>query len=196
MVDLGYFSPVFVAGRRHGLGIGLLTAGMVVLSACSNGGSAPQTLPRLSTTPAAESSTAPPTSKAAELAAASSVVKQYFKLKNQLASNMSTVPFRKIETADCPCRRFLGSISDVAQSNQHYFGRVLSLHLTPAADSEDLVEVLAGYDTTAGGIAGRDGRVLSRGEARRGVLAMFYVRKTSNGWQIYNIVNLKPGSSG
>lgn len=191
---------MFVADRRRGLRIGLVAGGMAasltLLAACSSdGGSAPRTLPPLSTTPAAVTSTAPPTTKAADLAAATAVVRRYFTLKNGLRQNMNAVALDRLETSDCPCRRFLNSVRQIAAKHERYFGRAVSLHLTPAADSDALVEVLASYDTTAGGIADAKGHILTQGKAHRGVVAMFYVKRVRDRWLISDIVNLKPGTT-
>jgi hypothetical protein len=192
---LGYFSPVFVAGRHRGLGVGLLLAGMIALSACGGSGSAPRALPALSTTPAADASTAPPTSRAAELAAASAVVKRYFAVLNGLAENMDAAPFAAIEAPTCACREFVRSVRDVAARNETYFGTARIRGLTPAIDSPELVEVLVTYDASVGGTKDAAGRVVTSSAARNGVTAMFYVVRTGQRWYISKISVISRGKT-
>ena len=106
---------MFVAGRRRGLGVGLVAAGLVVLSACSSGGSAPRTLPPLSSTPAAVVSTPPPTSKAAELAAVKAVVRRYYALLNAPTTVANANALAALMTADCKCREVVAATRHAAR---------------------------------------------------------------------------------
>src|SRR3954470_12684800 len=120
---VGYFLRVFVADRRQGLGIGLVAvvvvACLAVLTACSGGASAPRTLPPLSATPAAVTSTAPPTSKAAELAAVKAVVRRYYQLLNSPTPIANADALAALMTAECSCRRVSDSIRKMAKAHRH-----------------------------------------------------------------------------
>lgn len=171
-------------------------AGLAGLTGCSGSGDRPQTLPPLSTTPAATSSPEPTaTGKKAELAAATAVVRHYFQLLNGLSTNMNPAPFSALESANCPCRKFLKSLRDVAARGQHYFGHASLTSVTPAADSARLVEVLASYDSTRGGIKDADGRIVTSSAARRDVTALFYVEQHHGRWLVDRIVTVKAGRS-
>jgi hypothetical protein len=182
---------VFVGGRR--LGVATIAALVLPLglAGCSGGSDSPTTLPPLSTTPAASASTAPP---ADPKAAAVAVVKEYFRLLNNLESDMSADGFAALEASDCPCRKFLRSLREIGARNQHYFGHATVTAATPVADSSTTVEVLTSYDSTVGGIKDASGRVVSSQPGRRGIAENFYVRKAGSRWEIRNIVLVRRGS--
>src|SRR3954447_704771 len=174
---LGYFLRVFVAERRQGLGIGLVAvvvvACLAVLTGCSSGGSAPRTLPPLSTTPAAVTSTAPPTSKAAELAAVKAVVRRYYTLINQLQQSMNADAIAELSTPQCPCRSFVAAIRKTASQGQRYFGHIKIISLSADKDGPDYAEALATYDSSAGGTETRAGRIVYRGRPHHGTIENF-----------------------
>jgi hypothetical protein len=182
---------VFVAHGRRQLRIGLAAGGtaacLALLAACGGGGSAPQTLPRLSTTPAAETSTAPLAGEAAELAAATTTVRMYFELKNRLPQDMDARSIAQITTPTCACREIVRTVRALRERHQHYFGAARVRGMTPAADSSTLVEVLVTYDSTAGGTADSHNRTIYRGQAHRDVTQMFYVREIDGHWLIDQI---------
>ncbi|HET7309884.1 MAG TPA: hypothetical protein VFJ17_01005 [Mycobacteriales bacterium] len=178
---------MFVAGRRRGLGIGLLTAGMVVLSACSSGGSAPRSLPALSTTPAAATSTAPPTSKAAELAAVKAVVRRYYALANQLHRTMDADPLAQLMTPDCSCRQQIQAIRSAAAVHNHYVDTATITSLTPALDSATTADVLVEFDAGVGGLVDASGRVITKSPPRKGIRRLFLLRLVGHQWLIAEI---------
>jgi hypothetical protein len=185
---------VFVAERRHRLGIGLLAAAMVALSACSAGGSGPRTLPALSTTPAADASSNPPTSRAAELAAVKAVVRRYYALLNAPTTVANAKALAALMTPDCECRRVAESTRQIAERNQHYFGRVRLIAVTPALDGSALADALVQYDYSDGGIRTANGEVVSRSEGRRGTLLSFRFRRIRGLWLISEVVVVRKGS--
>src|SRR3954447_8253720 len=123
---LGYFLRVFVAERRQGLGTGpvavVVVACLAVLTGCSSGGSAARTLPPLSTTPAAVTSTAPPTSRAAELSAIKAVVRRYYQLLNSPTTLANADALAALMAPNCKCREVAQSTREVATSGRHYYG--------------------------------------------------------------------------
>jgi hypothetical protein len=178
---------VFVAGRRRGLGIGLLAAGIVLLSACSSSGSTPRTLPRLSTTPAAATSAAPPTSKAAELAAVKAVVRRYYALLNALHERMDPAPFAALMTPDCVCRAQVNAIREARDRNQHYIDTVRLVSLTAAMETDSRADALVQYDARRGGLVDSAGRHVTSTRALAGVKRFFILEKVNGHWLISEI---------
>ena len=184
---------MFVAGPRRGLLIGLAATCMAALAACSGGSSQPRTLPALSTTPAAVTSTAPPTSKAADLAAVKAVVRRYYALLNAPTTVENADALAALMTADCKCRRVADSTREVAQRGQHYFGRITNLSMTPSLDGDNSADALVQYDYSAGGIRDSVGRVIARTEGRTGTLLSFHFSKRSGRWLISSVSQLRAG---
>ena len=181
--------PVFVGGRRLGLAV---LAALISLGAvgCSGGSDSPQSLPPISTTPApSQSSAAPQSPKAAAVA----VVREYFRLINNLEHDMNADAFIAITTPDCPCRAFARDIRKTAGKGQHFFGHIHVTNTTPAVDSPRQVEVLASYNSGHGGTADAEGHVLFRGPRRTGVTERFYVRLASGKWRVSQIDIVRKG---
>jgi hypothetical protein len=188
---------VFVAGRRRGLGIGLVTVGIVALSAlsaCSSAGSAPQTLPRLSTTPATVTSTAPPTTKAAELAAVKAVVRRYYALLNAPTTVANADALAAMLTRDCTCRRVVRSMRQMAASGRQYFGRSSLVSLRPYIDSPTEADVYVEYNYSSGGYKDAAGRVLHSEPGRTGVKVDFRLTPVGGRWIISRIDLISEGS--
>jgi hypothetical protein len=188
----GYSLPVFVGGRRRRVAIIAALAFAAGLSGCSGSSDSPTTLPPLSTTPAATQSTAPAANPKAEAVA---VVKQYFRLLNNLDHDMNARAFEGITAPDCPCRAFARDIRKTAAKGQHYFGQVHLTSTTPVVDSSQQIEVLTAYNSTRGGTADNAGRVLFRGPRRRGVTELFFVRRVGGAWLIARINIIHKGNS-
>ena len=190
---------MFVADRRRGLRIGLAAGGMaacLVLSACSgDGGSAPRTLPPVSTTPAAATSTAPPTTKATELAAVKAVIRRYYQLLNAPTTIANANALAALMTEDCTCRRVAESTREIAARHQHYFGHTRLVAVTPALDGPADADALVQYDYSDGGIRDSSGRILSRSQGRRGALLSFRLVRSGSGWVISSVVVLRQGSA-
>ena len=188
---------MFVADRRRGLRIGLVAGGMaacLALSACSgDGGSAPRTLPPLSTTPAAVTSTAPPTTRAAELAAVKAVVRRYYQLINGLHLSMNADAIAALSTRDCACRSFVAAIRNTASQGQRYFGHIHVVGLTADMDGPNYAEVLATYDSSAGGTVTNTGRVVYRGTPHHGTVENFLLTKRGGSWLISAITVIHRG---
>jgi hypothetical protein len=159
--------------------------------ACSGSSDSPRTLPPISTTPAPTQTTAPPQSPKA---AAVAVVREYFRLLNHLESDVTAQDFAALETAGCPCRKFLRSLQQISVQNQHYFGHATVVAATPVSDSPTSVQVLTSYDSTVGGIKDDSGHIVSSQPGRRGVTENFYLRKAQGRWLISNIVLVRRGS--
>jgi len=185
---------VFVAGRRRGLGIGLLAAGIVLLSACSSSGSTPRTLPRLSTTPAAATSAAPPTSKAAELAAVKAVVRRYYALLNAPTTVANANALAALMTKDCTCRRVARSIRRLATAHRSYFGHSTVVTLRPSIDSQSNADVYVQYDYTRGGYRDDGGHILHIEPGHVGVKVDFRLVGNGSGWLIAQVDLITSGS--
>src|SRR3954452_5449074 len=136
----------------------LVVACLPVLPGCSSGGSAPRTLPPLSTTPAADTSTAPPTSKAAELAAVKAVVRRYYQLVNRLHSDMPADAFAAIMTPDCVCREQVAAIRQAVSKHQRYIDTATVVSITPALESKTAADALVQYNAGPGGLVNSQGQ--------------------------------------
>jgi hypothetical protein len=178
---------VFVGGRRAGLGIGLLAAGVVALSACSGSGSAPRTLPALSTTPAADASSAPLTSRAAELAAVKAVVRRYYEFANQLRHKMDPAPLSRLMTADCSCREQITAIRTAATHGRHYVDTATVRSLTAELEGPTTADVLVEFDAGPGGLVDSAGHVITSVPARNGIKRFFRLRLVGVRWLIWEI---------
>lgn len=160
---------------------------MVVLSACSSGGTAPRSLPPLSTTPAANASTAPPTSKAAELAAVKAVVRRYYALANHLRISMNAAPLSQLMTADCTCREQIRAIETAAAQGRHYIDHAILRSITPELDGPTAADVLVEFDAGPGGLVDSAGRAITSVSARAGIRRFFHLVLISGHWLISEI---------
>jgi hypothetical protein len=178
---------VFVRGRSVvvALACALLAAG------CGSGGGTPRTLPPLSSRPTA--SPTPSADAPNELAAATAVVRQYFRLLNQLAQGTAPSDFSALETAGCNCRKFLAMLRVVRSRHRHYFGRAHLTAVRPSVNSPTEVEVLVAYNAGPSGIADSRGRTIHRFPRRTGATEVFTVVRSSQRWLISNESVLKEG---
>jgi hypothetical protein len=170
-----------------------VAAGLALLTACSGGGSTPRTLPSLSSTPAAVTSPAPPTSKAAELAAVKAVVRRYYMLINQLQRSMNADAIAELSTPQCPCRSFVSAIRSTASRGQRFFGHIEIVGLSADTDGPDYAEVLATYDSSAGGTETGAGKIVYRGRPHHGTVENFLLQKQHGVWLIVSITVVQKG---
>ena len=181
---------MFVADRHCRVAIGLLTGAMVaclgVLSGCSSGGSAPRTLPPLSTTPAAVTSTAP-TSKAAELAAVKAVVRRYYSLINELHRSMDAEKLGSLMTPSCSCREQVDAIRQAASKGQRYIDTVRLVSLTPAIETPTQADVLVQYNALRGGLVSASGRTITSTRPQEGLKRFFVLQLIGDQWLIAGI---------
>lgn len=187
--------PVFVAVRRLGLVLGVLGV-LAAAVACGGGGAPPRSLPPItSTTPAAVSTHAPAHTRAADLAAATAVVRRYYAEINGLSSAMDSSAIARLSTRSCTCRRFVRAIDENAAAGQRYFGKIRVIALTAALDTATVAEVLATYNSTAGGTRAADGSVLYKGKPHHGTIENFTLRMTNHGWLIDDIKLIHRGTT-
>lgn len=170
------------------LGAALVMAALV--GGCSSSGSSPTVLPPVSTTPVTTSSSAPAQDPKA---AAVAVVREFFRLINNLEQEMDASAFESITSSDCPCRSFASAIRQKAAIHEHYFGRITLTSAVAVLDSPSRVQVLVTYDSTPGGTAKNNGTVIYRGAAHTGAAENFVVRKTSSRWLISVIAEIRRG---
>ena len=191
---VGYPLPVFVGGRR--LAVACAVTGMLIAGAgCGGSGSGPRTLPPLTTAPAAGTTTSPTGDAAkAELHDATAVVREYFAVINRLSRRMDAGALAALSSPSCKCRAFVRDVRVTAGKHEHYFGRIHLVGLTAAADGPDQAEVLATYDSGAGGTAADDGHVLFRGQPHKNTVQNFVLRKVSDRWLIIAINLIKKGA--
>ncbi len=164
----------------------------VLVTGCSGGGSAPRSLPPLSTTPAAVSSNAPPSSKAADLAAVKAVVRRYYALLNSPTTVANADALAALMTADCKCRRVADSTREVAERGQHYFGKTHVVAIRAVLDTRDSAEALVQYNVGTSGIETAAGRRLTVYPALHGAKVNFLLRRDGAHWRIRALVYIKP----
>jgi hypothetical protein len=171
-----------------------MAACLALLCACSgNGGSGPRTLPPLSITPAAVTSTAPPTSKAAELAAVKAVVRRYYQLLNAPTTVANADALAALMAADCSCRAASNATRRAAVAGESYFGKNRLRSLVANLDGAGQADVLVTYDYSAGGRKGSTGTVLSRSKAHRGATVDIGLTKVGSRWLMATILEIRPG---
>lgn len=187
---LGYILRVFVTARRPGLAA-LLAAAAIGIGGCS-GSDEPRTLPPLSTTPAATSSSV--SSQQDELKAATAVVRQYFRLLSAETNNATAEALERLTTSDCACRRTARSIRAAAAKHERYVGSARIKQVVPALDSHAQVEVLLTYDSTPGGLIDSNGRYIERVSAVTGTTLNFYVVARNGGWVIRQVITIHEGT--
>lgn len=187
-----YPLPVFVAGRRIGVALGL--AGVLTLSAaCGGAKDEPAHLPPISVTPASSASSSPAYDEQADLHAATAVVREYFRLKNGLTHGATPAQLAAVITPTCSCQELVQAARQLQQKNRYYFGRATIRNLTPSIDDRDHVEVLVTYDSSAGGTKADDGEVIYRGQAHHGVEQLFLVERVNENWAVADIKLLSDG---
>jgi hypothetical protein len=166
--------PVFVGVRRFAAASGV--ALLLVVTSCSSSSDQPRQLPPLSTTPVVSTTSPAVLDKKAALAEAEAVVREYFRLLNRLHRGVDERAFTELETPSCPCKKFLVSLRQVQARGDRYFGHATLRGVTPTRDSNKLIEVLASYDSSRGGIRNASGDVVTSSPGRQDVTELFYVR--------------------
>src|SRR5206468_12333734 len=119
-----------------------------------------RTLPALSTTPAAQASSAAPTSKAADLAAVKAVVREYYRLLNGPTTVNSARKLTLLMVHGCTCLRVARSIRDAARKGQRYFGSAEVKNLVANLDGVGAADVLVQYDYSRSGLETASGTTL------------------------------------
>ena len=185
-----YALPVFVEGRR--LGLGTMAAVLALgLAGCGGGSDKPRSLPPLSTPTSTTPSTSPSQNPKA---AAMDAVRAYFHARNQLATDVEAVALQAVTTTDCACRALVRSARKLASEHRHYFGRAVITQMLPSTASATQVQLLVRYDSTAGGVRDDQGQVVSRDPAHHGVKQLFLVKLTAGKWRVAGIVLIKSGT--
>lgn len=174
-----YLLPVRV--RR--VSAGLCLAAMLV-AGCSSDPGHPRTLPSLTATP-----TPSATSSATDLEAATSVVRAYYALLNQLVTTMDPRGIASLMTGACPCRQQLTAISEAQAKQEHYIDHVDLVSLTPVRDTPIEVSVLVEYNAGRGGLVDAHGRTVTTSKARNGVKRLFRVTREADRWLIADIAS-------
>lgn len=160
-----------------------------VLAGCSGSSDEPHSLPPLSTTPVSTSSPAPPDNKTA-LSQAEAVVREYFRLINDLRAHMDYRGLDALMAPDCACRKQVTAIKRAAAKGEHFIDRARHLDLVATRDAGYLVQVLATYDVTAGGLVDDRGRTITSAKPRQDVKRLFRLCEQGGRWLIYAIESL------
>ena len=174
---------MFVGGRRLRLAV-LAALISVGAGGCSGGSDSPQSLPPISTTPAPSQSSAPPQSPKA---AAVAVVREYFRLINQLPRTMNGQALADLMTKSCACREQLAAIRHAKEKGEHYTDHWRHLSLAPAINGPTSIDVLARYDTAAGGLVDANGKRVTYAAPKQGVQRLFQLVLDAGDWKIDRI---------
>jgi hypothetical protein len=180
------------------LAVATLVASLLAgASACGGGGSAPQALPPLtsSASPAPSPTGSAPgtTSKQAELAAATAVVRRYYALLGTVTTSADPDAFASLMTGNCECRKFVNALRAVNRKNEHYFGTAHIRAIRPVADGPSLVQVLVSYDASKGGIARQNGTVVARSHALRAAALDYRLVRHDERWLIADVAVVDKG---
>jgi hypothetical protein len=182
---------VFVTARRAlaGLAAAALVAG---LAGCSGGGK-PTTLPSL-TANTSLSPTPTATNKAAEMAAVSAVVHQWFRLIDGPTTVEAANAIDAITTPACRCRNASTSMRDAVKKQQHYVGTSHIVSFVPNIDGEATADVLVEYRYTDGGLVDASGHFVAHEKAHTGVESDFRLVRVGGQWLIDIIESIRAGT--
>jgi hypothetical protein len=181
--------PVFVGGRR--LRLIPVIALAIGLAACGGSSDKAQTLPPLSSTPSTTPSIAPTQTPKA---AAAEAVRNYFRARNELATDVRAVALAAVTTPDCACRELVRSARLLARQHRHYFGHAAITQILPTTANPTKVQLFVRYNSTAGGVRDAGGKVISHDPPHLGVKQVFVVELSAGRWRVASIVLLKSGS--
>jgi hypothetical protein len=169
----------------------------MTLADCGGSSSAPKTLPTLPSAtdpaPSSASPTATGTSKKAELAAATAVVKHYFKLLESSTSTSTVRQLQAVVLPGCACNQVVSSFREAVRRHEHYVGTGHIKFVRPIFDSSSSAEVLIRFDSSAGGLARRDGSYVNRVGEQHDVAENFDLQLESGAWRIQEVTLISKG---
>ncbi len=181
-----------------GSGKGFACAVLLVatLSGCASGAtSGPQSLAPHHTPPTA--SIAVPTAgpgtppllagQATQLAAATSVVKRYYSVLNNLHDDMNAEGWSAIFTPKCPCQIQARSVRYARSRGERYIDRVHVLKYTPSVDGPGVADVLVLFNAAKGGMVGPNNQTLSYAAPAQRVHRDFLLVHVEGRWLIARI---------
>jgi hypothetical protein len=180
---------------RIAAGMALAVAALVSMTACgSDSSSGPGTLPPLSAPPSTSpslASPAPSTSaaggKKAELAAATAVVRRYFAVVNELHEVMDAKSLAAIFASSCPCQQQVRAIKSAGAEGQHFVDHATINALRTNRDGLNLADVLADFNSSAGGLVNSHGHHVTSTKAKKHVRWVFDLRRFGSRWLITSI---------
>lgn len=181
-----------------GSGKGFACAVLLVaaLSGCASGPtSGPQSLaphhppPTVSiAVPTAGPGTPPlPAGQAAQLAAATSVVKRYFAVLNNMHDDMNAEGWSAIFTPKCPCQVQAASVRDARRRGEHFIDRDHVLKYTPSVDAPGIADVLVLFNAAKGGLVGPNDQTLSYAPPAKRLHRDFLLVHAGGRWLIARI---------
>lgn len=160
-------------------------AAALAVSGCSSSGSKPVSLPSIS--PSATSASPSPTPTAAELAAATAVVKRYYMVLNDLHNDMDAAAFAVLMTASCTCQQQVQAIREAAAKRERYVDHVRLVSMTPTIDSATTADVLVQYDSTRAGLVDAQGNAITSSPPKSGIKRVFHLQLMGGHWLISEI---------
>jgi hypothetical protein len=180
----------------------LAVAALLSMTGCGSGSSSgPGTLPPLSAPPSTSpslASPAPSTSaaggKKAELAAATAVVRRYYRLLNAPTSEASANALQALILPNCKCQEIVRSLRSATRKHEHYVGSGHLTALRAAYDSPQQVQILVSFASTKGGLARGDGSFVQHTKAQRNVTENVFVFRTHADWMISEIDLVSAGN--
>jgi hypothetical protein len=164
------------------------------LAACSEGGSAgPRALPVIQRSPDPSASrgrpaTPTPSSRnGSELAAATAVVRRYYRVTNALARHMDPSRLAALFTADCQCQAQVRAVRHAAADREHYIDHADLHAVRGSIEDSSHAYVLVDLSTSRGGLVRADGTPVSSTAPRRHLERVFRLERVGRSWRIYRI---------
>jgi hypothetical protein len=189
---------VLTGSGRLGFLTTLTLAAALSVAGCSAGSSVkPQALPPLSasatpkptSSPIPPPSTPKPTAKAAELAAATAVVRHYYAIANNLRHDMDSSALAALFTPECVCQAQVDAVRSSRAKGEHYIDQAHLNSVVTNSEGPDRADVLVDLTASRGGLVKADGTQVTHGRPRNHVKRLFLLQLAHAGWLIYEIEN-------
>jgi hypothetical protein len=119
------------------------------------------------------------------------VVRRYYKVLNNLKTDMDPSALAALLTNDCKCQEQVKSIRSVKAEGNHYTQQYTIKNLAPGVSNATHGTVLANMAVSTGGIADAHGHYVSRSKADPDYSDEFRLVKKDGRWLIYEIAFLK-----
>lgn len=177
------------SGRLAGALTLALAAALSVTACGSSAPSTPKTLPALSAstpvaTPSPAASKPALSAKAAELAAATAVVRRYYEIANNLHRSMDADALAALFTSNCFCRAQVRAVRSAAAKGEHYIDQARLNSVVANTEGPTRADVLVDLNAARGGLVRADGSQVTSGRPQRHVKRVFRLHHVGNQWLI------------
>jgi hypothetical protein len=149
--------------------------------------SVPTTTVRPTSQPTASANPANVSPEAAELAAATAVVRRYYAIANNLRHDMNFRALEALFTSACYCQAQARSVREAAALHEHYIDQAHLNVLRPSSEGIGRAYVLVNFDAARGGLVKADGTTVTSIPPKRHVERVFRLEHFHRGWLITSI---------